>query len=117
MKDFEDFNRRFKLIQAAITGLYGRDVAFAAATGVWLRALQYASTQAMLKVVSEIKPDAEQLNVLHGLVSQLEDELQIGLQGLHAEICQHLNVEVQQALDLGNNFKEVITDITERNKS
>lgn len=101
----ERLQERFNVIKLAVGELHGRDAAFAAASVGWLRAMQYAIDQALGKV-ARATPDARAQ-----VKDQVSDEIELMLRGFHAEICSHLGVQEQEALDLGKSFEEVVKDI------
>lgn len=109
MSRADRLNFRFKTIQATLTDLYGRERAFAAATAAWLMAVQYMHKQALIAVFNHFVGGNGP--VKSEKIEALEKEMETILQSFHAELCEHLGIDQEDAWALARAFKEVINDV------
>jgi len=108
----EQISARFELIQQAIKELHGAPVAFAAASAGWLMVIQYAVRVMLVRFEQHVE---SRTDIDFGAATKLrlgmEAELESILKGFHAELCDHLGVTPEAAIELARNFKEVVDDI------
>lgn len=110
----ERLQERFKLIQQTLKDLHGKDLAFAAASAAWLQAIQYATEQSMKRIKNEVEAEDGPVYLQGGfdnLIIQLDAEHEALLRSFHKELCSHLEVDPEQALELSKAFTQVVRDI------
>ena len=102
---------RFKLIQQTLTELKGDRLAFAAASAAWLRAIQYAQSQALKNVQQFSGLDAVAFAAAGEAIQGLDAEQEAMLRGFHLELCRYLKVDPVHVLRLSKHFEQVVQDI------
>lgn len=100
---------RFEAIQVGLSIVYGKDAAFAAASAAWLQAIQFAFKEGMEKIALDCEASAR--GDIQREITRIDLEMEQQMQAFHKEICEHLNVNREQAIDLYLHFHEVVKDI------
>lgn len=108
----ERLQARFNIIQQSLEYVYGRELAFAAASVAWLRAVQYGAKQSMCRM-RDWHPEVPQQYCTERamLLEELDAEIELMLKGFHSEICAHLGVDPGRAIEVSKSFEQVVQDI------
>lgn len=113
MSRADRINERVKVLEQTLRELHGGPLAFAAASVAWFRVIQHGAKLSMTRVREEMKP--YQHPGLHAdmqeLIFDLDAEHELMLRGYHQRLCAHLNVDVEEALELSKSFDQIVHDI------
>ena len=99
---------RFHAIEQALALTTDKEVAYAAFAVAWLEGIEYFCLQALYKIESFVDYPTPEDAVL---VPLLHRQIRRQLLGFHEELCAHLGVSQERAIELSKHFKEVVDDI------
>lgn len=111
MSKVDDLNRRFLLLEQALSELYGPDKAFAAALAASLQLVQNTMNLSGTRYIQFILDDEVSRAAARDYKAIVNKQIELVLKKIHSDVCDHLGVDPAEAVQKSEAFEQVMFDI------